>query len=120
MLHQVSLHIYPDSKEKTYFDIIKKYALIWSKIKEDNGGRTGVRYGSSDVYIDLYNIIRRYDISEDVIKKIYHEEQIKIALHRKFDNTQSTIVRRDNKGIRLGNGYGGNKNMTRYPKRIVL
>ena len=115
MLHQVSLHIYPNQVEKTYFDIIKKHALIWLKIKED--GSNSVRYGSSYVYIDLYNIIRQYNISEDIIKQIYKEEQIKLSLHKKFDNKQEPIVRRDNKGVRIGMGFGGNRNMTRYPKK---
>jgi len=117
LLHQVSLNIYPDQEEKTYTDIIKKYALIWIKIKEENGGSTQVRYRNSDAYIDLYNLIRRYNTSEEVIKRIYNEELIKIYLHRKNDSKQEPIVRRDNKGVRMGNGYGGNKNMTRYPKK---
>ena len=116
MLHQASLHIYPKSEEdNSYIGLIKKYAIRWMKLKDE--GVNGVKYQYCYVYIDLYNLIRQYNISEDVIKNIYNEEQIKIALHKKYSNTQTPITRRDNKGVFIGGGYGGNCNMIRYPKK---
>jgi len=116
MLSQINLHIYKDSDEKTYIDIIKKYAMKFIKMKEDNDN-SGLKYKLGKIYVDLYNIIKQYNTSEETIKQLYNEEQIKLVLHKRFDYKQNPIVRRDNKGVLIGMGFGGNKNMTRYPKK---
>jgi len=114
LLSQVYLYS-QHSIGKTNIEIIKETAIYWRLVREQNG-TTGQNYNSSTIYIDLYDIILQYKIPGIIIDNIYKEEKIKISSPHTNFNSQSPIIRRDNKGIHIGN-CGSNCNKVRYPKK---
>lgn len=113
-LHHIHITITLWDKEKTCIGVIRERAESSKKIDKDLLKRT--RYYVYKAYIDAINLIDKYNISEEVVKKLYFIEDNKRVSFSKTKNIQKPITFRDNKDIHIGNG-GSGSNKVRYPSK---
>lgn len=111
-LHKIFMSISLWDKEKTCIGIIRKRA---DDCKDYPKYLLSRNYPYKP-YIDALYIIDKYNMSEEVVKKLYFIEDNKRISFSENKNLQTPITFRDNKGVYIGSG-GSGSNKIRYPRK---
>jgi len=112
-LHKIFMTITMWDKDTTCIDVIRKRA---------NDSKNFPKYLRTKkypykAYIDAIYLIDKYNIPEEIIKKIYYEEDNKRITFSKLHTYQKRIINRDNKSSINYGSWGSNVNKIRYPSK---